>query len=677
MACAETPAAASAAVPASSQPAPDAFGMAEAALTSLPAEGRAGDELLMYQEFPVVVSASRQAQPLNLSSVPVSIVSAEDIHYSARTTIPEILQFVPGMDVQRIDRNTYAVGVRGLHHSLADRTLTLLNGRNASSPSFGGVDYLAIPVMLEDIERIEVVRGPGGAAWGANAFNGVINIITKKPEEVQGILTTSSVDNYGDTYNELRWAETRASWAWRLSVGYENRQSSEHAWGSHAPIAVADPTMARAMQGLTLEANDYSSNSRFDGEADYRFADGSRLSFGLAGAYSRRGTQEIAGTITSDDSTLDGLRAFARLDSAPNPESSGYLQWFSNYEVVDYLSVGLSHAVEDDLEGQWTVQQDAHKLTLGGNVRVAYVDLDTPRSTDVIEGTATEYSTGLFVMDRWQLTKRLALEGQIRGDWYSPIGPDWSGRMGLLYGVDEANRHVLRLAAARAFRSPTLAIRTFGGQQGPLPPPAPPGLYAFNFLRNPDLQNEHVTALELGYTGQLTDNLTLRIDGYYQRYQDLIGGAELEDPLGFGRKFVQLRNVDGADAPGAETELAYADRTRRLSLWYAFNDFYPDEENQSVRGFLPVRHQAGINGRWMIGDGWTVSGNYKFLDMPNSAANQLDLLVAKSLFDKRAEIACGVADVFDASAHPLAQEGQLTTHDTPGRTFFVRLQIKW
>ena len=110
-------------------------------------------------EVPVVVSAARQPQKIGQLSVPVSVITAEDIHYSGLTNIPEILQFSPGIDMLRISRFRYAVGVRGLHEFISDRTLVLINGRSAESPLFGGSEYYTLPILMEDIERIEVVRG--------------------------------------------------------------------------------------------------------------------------------------------------------------------------------------------------------------------------------------------------------------------------------------------------------------------------------------------------------------------------------------------------------------------------------------------------------------------------------------------------------------------------------------
>ncbi len=162
-------------------------------------------------EVPVVVSASRQEQKITEASVPISIITAEDIHYSGLTNIPEILQFTPGVDMLKLSRHRWAVGVRGMHEFVSDRTLILVNGRCAESSLFGGggSEYFTLPILMEDIERIEIVRGPGGAAWGANAFNGVINIITKKPEDVLGVFSSTTMTEFGDSYTHLRWAATK------------------------------------------------------------------------------------------------------------------------------------------------------------------------------------------------------------------------------------------------------------------------------------------------------------------------------------------------------------------------------------------------------------------------------------------------------------------------------------
>jgi iron complex outermembrane receptor protein len=157
-----------------------------------------------------VVSVSRRAQKITQSSAQVAVITAEDIHYSGLTNIPEVLRLAPGVDVQRLDRNRYAVSVRGFQGRFSDRILVLINGRSAGNPVLAGINWESFPVLMEDIERIEIVRGPGGAAWGANAENGVINIITKKPVDTEGAFFATTINEYGDSYTRAFFPNIRS-----------------------------------------------------------------------------------------------------------------------------------------------------------------------------------------------------------------------------------------------------------------------------------------------------------------------------------------------------------------------------------------------------------------------------------------------------------------------------------
>ena len=651
----------------------------------------AGAELLLFQDLPVVVSASRQAQPINQASESISVISANDIHYSARTTLPEILQFTPGVDVTKLDRNDYAVGVFGLHSTIADRTLTLIDGRDAGTPEFGDADFLALPIFLEDIQRIEVVRGPGGAAWGANALNGVINIITKPLEDTTGFLASSTVDEYGDTYNQLRLGAVSGPLAWRVSTGYENRQSSEQALDGNTNFQT-EPGLGPFLGANTAdESGDSAQNVRLDVEGSYKISDQSKLTVGVADATERRGSYEFLGELPPGYTYLDVVRDFARMDFNSNANASGYVQVYNNYENSDSPSLAEGQTDETDLETQWNFSSSKeNKLTAGGNIRDLYSDFPMNRATDLVGGTFSDYTGGVFLIDRWQMNQRIAIEGQIRGDYYSESGADWSGRLSALYSPDDSQRQVFRLSVARAFRDPLSGTLGLQGQRLALPsPPFPAGSDAIHIVQNPDLDNEHVYAIECGYDGQIADGLTFRMDPFFQQYQGLIGaGATPTPPGGFGA-YTQLQNIGGGQAYGLNTELDCTIKSVTCSLWYGLDQFIPEMADQDTRSFRPAEHQAGVNARWSIGSGWTMSGNYKFTDVTRSpgaadssisvapASNQVDLTLAKSLFNGNGEVSVGVADLFNQTRAAVAEEGQFTAHDTPGRTIMARFQWRW
>src|SRR5258706_9450294 len=138
-----------------------------------------------------VTSVAKKEQRVAATAAAVFVITQEDIRRSGVTSIPEALRLVPGVEVSRVDGNSWAVGIRVFGSGLSRSVLVLIDGRSVYTPLFAGVYWEAQDTLLEDIERIEVIRGPGGTIWGANAVNGVINIITKNAADTQGLLVTS------------------------------------------------------------------------------------------------------------------------------------------------------------------------------------------------------------------------------------------------------------------------------------------------------------------------------------------------------------------------------------------------------------------------------------------------------------------------------------------------------
>ncbi len=138
-----------------------------------------------------VTSVSRKEQTLSKTGAAVFVVTQDDIRRSGAANIPDVLRMVPGVTVARIDANAWAITIRGFNSRYSDKILVLIDGRSVYSPGFSGVYWDQIDVPLEDIERIEVIRGPGGTVWGANAMNGVINIITLSSKATQGGLVVA------------------------------------------------------------------------------------------------------------------------------------------------------------------------------------------------------------------------------------------------------------------------------------------------------------------------------------------------------------------------------------------------------------------------------------------------------------------------------------------------------
>jgi iron complex outermembrane receptor protein len=634
-------------------------------------------------EVSIVTSASRQPQKIGHLTVPVTIITAEDIHYSGLTSIAEVLLFAPGVDILKIDRLSYAVGIHGLHEMLSDRTTLLIDGRPTDNTVYGGVDFLGLPLMLEDIERIEIIRSPESASWGANALTGIINIVTKKPQDVQGTFGSTTFSEFGDSYNHLRVAKKEDKWSWRVSGGYQNIESSDDAMDRTAEYKSFQPALNSLMGFSNFHARDFARVSRFDSDAEYAESDETKLRLGLGYSNVVSGDTEITGYYPMKNIREDHVRSFARLEHKFDDGASAHLQWSGKFWNANWPNISQFNTAENKFETQFNFPlTDNHLLSVGADFKWdhIYMSRDNPEQVYVRGAPFDDYTTGAFVIDRLQLTDRLTLEGQFRVENYSPANSDWAGRLSALYALDSQHNHTLRFSVAKAFRAPLTTMRKFYASRYEIAP----DVY-LNNLRPPDnLENEETTSLEAGYWGKLSDKFIVEADAYYQRFEKLIGTRATTNML--GQMFVYPANIDGADSWGAELQLTYKDKSKALSAWYSYNGFKCDTPAQDLQAFLPSPHKAGLTGRLFLSDDWVINSQYRFADttLGNPAngrsfasSNRLDLTISKSFARDKCEIMIGVQDIFDKTHAPIAESFQFTGHEIPGRTFFVRLQFSF
>lgn len=152
-----------------------------------------------------VTSVAKKPLPLSRSGAAVYVLQSEDIRRSGALSVPELLRMVPGLEVAQVNANQWAISSRGFNSRFANKLLVLVDGRSVYTPLFSGVYWESLDTVLEDIDRIEVIRGPGGTLWGANAVNGVINIITKKSSETQGGLASSGFGTEEQGFGTFRY----------------------------------------------------------------------------------------------------------------------------------------------------------------------------------------------------------------------------------------------------------------------------------------------------------------------------------------------------------------------------------------------------------------------------------------------------------------------------------------
>jgi iron complex outermembrane receptor protein len=183
-----------------------------------------------------VTSVSKKETGLFASPAAISVITQDDIRRMGATSIPEALRMVPGMDVARITGNEWAVSTRGFNSEYAGSLLVLIDGRTVYGPGNTGVFWDAQDVVMEDLDRIEVIRGPGATLWGANAVNGVINITTKSAKDTQGGLVSASYGTEDQPITTVRYGgELATNLYYRVYGKYSDHPGLESSTGSSTP----------------------------------------------------------------------------------------------------------------------------------------------------------------------------------------------------------------------------------------------------------------------------------------------------------------------------------------------------------------------------------------------------------------------------------------------------------
>ncbi|HNW36126.1 MAG TPA: TonB-dependent receptor, partial [Candidatus Ozemobacteraceae bacterium] len=227
------------------------------------------EELFDLEVIPVVTSVSRKPEKASMSPAAVFVLTSEAIRRSGATSIPELLQLVPGLTVSRVNGSSWAISARGFNSRFASTLLVLIDGRSVYSPLVSGVYWDVQDLLLDDVERIEVVRGPGGTTWGANAVNGVINIVTKSAQATGNSLLSLDFGTHGETGIAYRHGEVRND---KLAFRYYLKTYDKKAFQTpRVGLSVDDAAQSRfgfradwenaKKQRMTLDGTVYSGDS--------------------------------------------------------------------------------------------------------------------------------------------------------------------------------------------------------------------------------------------------------------------------------------------------------------------------------------------------------------------------------------------------------------------------------
>ncbi len=469
--------------------------------------------LEQLMELPVT-SVSRKETPLSRSAAAVAVITADDIRRLGITSLPEALRLVPGLEVARIGSHSWAIAARGFNSQFSDKLLVLLDGRILSEARFPGVYWDAQDVVLEDIERIEVIRGPGATLWGNNAVNGVINIISKTPAAAQGVLVSTAFGSEERPTTSVRYGGAIGNGiTYRVHGKVANRTGLADVDGARAPDAW-DARRLGARIDWTANARD-SVTVQSDG---YRLAGRESLTRPLlAPPFS----QTLNEAFSSQSANVLG-RWRRQLSSSSDLAVQAYYADSKHHEIE-----GTAHDHLADIELVHRFAPLAgHDVVWGAgyrrrqNLLLSTVgSYDTPNHTRHLQ-TAFIQDEIALVPDRFHLTLGSKLEHN------SDTGLSANPSVRAVW-MPQAS-HTVWGAVSRAVRTPDLfelganqPIAAFlAGPTGPV--------IQLSLKGQPDLEPESVVAYELGYRTTPVPALTMELAAFYNRYDSLIGFVEGE-----------------------------------------------------------------------------------------------------------------------------------------------------
>lgn len=576
--------------------------MTVAPLTALAEETVESDEIDEIIEMPLeellkleVYTASRSNTPMQELASAVSVVTAEDIRRSGATSIPEALKAVPGVQVSRFDSNKWSVSIRGFSGILVNKLLVMIDGRTIYTPQFSGTWWELHDVVMSDIERIEVIRGPGASLWGANAVNGVINIITKSASATRG------------THLEAAYGRDEKSVAMRhgMSLG-ENVDLRIFAKGF-------DRNNVEALPGGD-DSGDWRNTTagfRFDaklGQRDALMIEGSAFREFSENATNSLALTMIPGmTLSRDVQHMQGGHLLARWTRSLDQNGDFALQVYHDFtrrqlmdsgyrEHIDVIDIDTQHSF--DLN-QW------NRLTWGLNYRNNERNTDGSFRFAMKPARRSVDTWGLFIQDEMLfLEDRLRVTAGSKFEEHYITGFEVQPSLRAAWMPD--TRQTYWTAVSRAVRTPSwmeMGTRMNMNVKQAAEPPVTPLPLLTSVVGNKNYRSEHVLAWEAGYRGQWARQLSVEAAAFYNRYDNLL---TLEDRNGC---------VAGVPAPSLETTYLAQFGTPNLLCALQFDNLG-----------RATMYGLELSADWRPRDDWRLRAGYTWLHSSMSVtANSRDI----------------------------------------------------
>ena len=531
-----------------------------------------------------VTSVSKKPEKLSETAAAIHVVTDEDIRRSGAVSIPEALRDIPGVEVARVDSRQYAITARGFNSTTANKLLVLMDGRSVYTPLYSGVFWDVQDTLMEDIAQIEVIRGPGATVWGANAVNGVINILTKSAEQTQGLLVTGGGGNEERGFAGVRYGGRLGPNAYfRVYGKYFDRDGADRPGGR--------------------DANDRFRMGQFGFRVDWKSGADDLLTL-QSDVYDGSVAQPTPGHIDLSGGNILG-RWTKRFSASSDLQIQAYYDR-TNRNIPQTFGEKLD-TLDLDIRHRFNLAR-GHDVVWGFGYRYTNDHVDNSPALAFLPPNLTQNLVTAFIQDEVTVVENrlhLALGSKFEHNDYTGFEYEPSGRL----AWTPSREQTVWGAISRAVRTPSRIDREL------FVPGQPPYLLA----GGPTVESGTVYAFEAGYKVQPTATLTASAATFYNVYKDLIS-LESGPPLTFA-------NGLKGKSYGVELEASYQPITRwRLNAGYTLFHLSlsrrpgsTDTTQVRQEGDSP-RHAAFLESRLDLPRGIELDTRIRYVDaLPNQS----------------------------------------------------------
>jgi iron complex outermembrane recepter protein len=434
------------------------------------------DQLLALE----VTSASKRRAPLGDAPTSIYVITADAIRRAGAHTLPESLRLAPNLQVARIDSVQYAISARGFNNAVGNKLLVLVDGRTVYTPLYSGVFWDQQDLMMEDVERIEVISGPGAALWGVNAVNGVINVITRSAEDTRGALLSATAGR-NERGAAFRYGGDMRDGAWRAYAKYSQFDHTTRAggvdqqddWKRGAAGFRAD--WRRGADAFTLQGDAY------DGDADPR---GTVLGFDFP------------------EVSVEGANLLGRWRRTTDTGGELQLQAYVDHSKrEDAVFFGPETDIAD-IDFQYAAPGERHRVLWGAGYRYAHDDIDAGFATVFVPASRALNWGNLFVQDEMALAHGFGATLGVKLEYNDYTGVEVLPSARLSWKPND--EQMLWAAVSRAVRAPARYDRDVRF----------PGFPPYFVVGGPNFESEVANVVELGTRAQPRENFSYSVTAF-------------------------------------------------------------------------------------------------------------------------------------------------------------------